>query len=57
MPATQTDFTFNATAGGAAIARCLLVKISGSTVIVNTATSTDCPVGVTQAAVASSGRA
>jgi len=50
--ATQTDSPFTRTTGGA-VSVYRLVKLSGATVVVNTATATDEPIGVSQAAAAS----
>ncbi|HUU33042.1 MAG TPA: hypothetical protein VMW48_03205 [Vicinamibacterales bacterium] len=53
--AVQRKSPFAMTTGAASIAIYRLVKLSGATVIHNTVTSTDEPIGVTQAAQATSG--
>ena len=53
--AVQRKSPFAMTTGAASIAIYRLVKLSGATVIHNTVASTDEPIGVTQAAQATSG--
>jgi len=50
--ATQSESPFNRTAGGT-IAAYRLLKLSGATVVHNTATASDEPIGVSQAAYSS----